>query len=132
MATVELYENPTPRDNITNGVTLPFKMAINATMNESDAWADSNYSVKDEWSHVAIDQNFSDFSFNATIDGRYQFYSKPNDYFIATITDGVSVFEYEWPAISVYDIANQINKKPELRNFLIQRPTTVTMRLESR
>ena len=107
-------------------------MAINATMNETDAWADSNYSVKNEWAHVAIDQNLSSFGFNIMVDGYYQFYNKPNDYFIATITDGVSVFEFEWPAMSVYNIANQINKKPELSNFLIQRPTTVTMRLESR
>lgn len=127
-------ENPRKSTiSINNFNSNYFKVGINPLISTDDAYkTNSCWYVKESWDHVLIDQQLK-FEESPQLDSvKYHMWEKQHDYFIVTVDDGVTVFKTECRGDRYYSDFRLLPNTPAGNNFRIQRPTTVTIKIEKR
>ena len=119
---------PTPND-----ISTTFKVRIDWFLQAEESFASNTYIVQKSWNHVKIDQKLVDLSWEIAPDAVfYPSWQRPSDVFIVTIDDGVTKKEISVTSQNIYSVANAVfGKNGPLKDYRIQRPTTIDIRLQA-
>lgn len=118
---------------INNFSTTGVKVGINPFIANDDAYKSNGvWDVKESWDHVLIDQQLKFYDSPSLNTSKYHMWEKQNDYFVITVDDGVTVFKTECRGDRYYSDFRLLPNTPAGNNFRIQRPTTVTIKIEKR